>query len=194
MIVGIKGTVDKIYPESVGVDVNGVVYEIHMAEPHLATLGQIGDFVELYTYMRLTNDVLMIYGFAHAEQLNMFHKLITVNSVGPRNAQSILGYLELSQITDAILTENTALLVGVPGIGARTASRIVLELKDKIDLSEDATFENTGRSDKEDEIVDALQALGYSRTEIASVLATVEFDESDLGLEERIKIVLSRMV
>lgn len=192
MIIGLKGKLLGIYDESIAIDVNGIVYEVHMAETHLRKIGELGHDLELFTYLRFSNDHFFIYGFSDANELRMFHKLITVNSVGPRNAQAILGHLEVSQITDAILTENTALLVGVPGIGARTASRIVLELKDKLDLTE-STLVKTSEVEEEEEVINSLGALGYSRSEIVSVLASIEFGSNDSSLEDKIKLVLSRM-
>ena len=192
MIIGLKGIVHSFFDESVGIDVKGVVYEVFMAPMQIADLGAIGTQVELHTYLRLSNDVLAIYGFAEAEQLRMFHKLISVNSVGPRNAQAILSHLSISQVAEAVLTENTVMLTGVPGVGARTASRIVLELKDKIDVPI-LGIDELSSINLDEDIITALTVLGYSRNEITAVLASVEFTENELELEDRIKIVLSRM-
>ena len=192
MIIGLKGILREVFEESIGVDVNGVVYEVYMAQTHIREIGDVGSYVELYTYLRLSNDIFGIYGFVDPQQLNMFHKLITVNSVGPRNAQAILGFLSIIQVTEAILTENTSLLTGVPGIGARTASRIVLELKDKINIPESGISPITTSNDDE-EIISALAVLGYSRTEVTTILGSLVFEKEAVSLEDKIKLVLGQM-
>jgi Holliday junction DNA helicase RuvA len=192
MIVGLKGYITALLEESLGIDVNGVTYEVFVPQSKLAEIGSVGDYLHLHTHLRYTNDTFTIFGFDDSEQLKVFHQLISVNGVGPKNGLAILSHLSISQITEAVMTDNVGLLTGVPGVGTRTASRIALELKGKMEFLEGMELEIT-RFDNDSDLIDSLVALGYTITEVKSVIGKTDFDPDHMDLESRIKMVLSRM-
>lgn len=183
------------------VDVNGIGYEIHVPANSGAYMSQEGQEVKVHTAMMVREDDVSLYGFSRKGELDAFRKLITVSGVGAKAAVSILSSFTLEQLQQAIVFEDSKALTKANGIGKKTAERIVLELKDKFSAdNQSAEFDDTedvhGNSasemaDGRSEAVSALIALGYTRGEATSALASVK--GKDLTAEEYIKLALKNL-
>ena len=179
---------------------NGVGYKIFMSESAIDRLGELGETVKIYTYLKVKEDEMSLYGFLTNEELHMFELLISVSGIGAKSAISILSNITPSSFALAVITDDVATIKSLPGIGVKTAQRLILELKDKVKASEDANTEDLEKmlSKKENnmetvsEEVAALQVLGYSRKEIEKALE--KFDKDGLSVEDIIKKALSNLV
>lgn len=185
------------------VDCGGVGYALSVSTTTAEKLSpMLGDEVLLFTHLQVREDGIELYGFGGREELSAFRLLITVSGVGPKAAMSILSTMTPDRFAYAVCTEDAKALSRAPGIGGKTAARIVLELKDKVSkdqMSGDlASLKDTpaartpvsGASGKVKEAEDALGVLGYSRAQIASALRDV--DTAALSLEDIIKAALRR--
>ena len=194
MIAFVNGILDMKLNSFVVVDVAGVGYKVFMSESAIEDLGEVGDKVKIYTHHHVREDDISLYGFRTLEELNMFELLISVSGVGAKSALSILANVEPSAFALAVITNDTSKLVKIPGLGAKTAARIVLELKDKLknqDLVEskkDVAKAVNVNNEELDEAISALQVLGYNRKDIEKVFE--QLDVSELKLEEIIKLGL----
>ncbi len=180
------------------VDVNGVGYEIFVPANSGAYLSGEGSEVMVYTAMMVKEDDVSLYGFTRKGELDAFKKLITVSGVGAKAALSILSAFTLEQLQQAIVFEDAKALTKAGGIGKKTSERIVLELKDKFSAPGGAADMQTAdagavsdASDGRSEAVSALIALGYTRGEATSALASVR--DADLSAEEYIKLALKNL-
>ncbi|NCB43725.1 MAG: Holliday junction branch migration protein RuvA [Clostridia bacterium] len=198
MIQYIKGIYGGRFPGGVILEANGIGYMIHVPENSSINLAEEGQPVKAYTRMIFREDDVSLYGFSHVEELRFFDQLITVNGVGAKAALSILSILPPREIQKAILFQDVGLLTRANGIGKKTAERIVLELKDKIDKGVASEigglaveFSLSTESNPRNEAITALLALGYSRSEAIHGLSAVT--EEDLSTEEYIKKALSRL-
>lgn len=168
MFAFLEGIADSIDADRVIINVSGVGYELLCSRNTLDRIGK-GEVVRLYTHFQLSQDAVALYGFVTQEERAMFRQLITVSKIGPRTALSALSVLTPSDITSAIVTENAAAFEGVPGIGKKTAARLLLELKEKISLNDiiaaNARVETknavSASNAMRSEAVAALMALGY---------------------------------
>lgn len=168
MFAFLEGIADSIDADRVIINVSGVGYELLCSRNTLDRIGK-GEVVRLYTHFQLSQDAVALYGFVTQEERAMFRQLITVSKIGPRTALSALSVLTPSDITSAIVTENAAAFEGVPGIGKKTAARLLLELKEKISLNDiitaNARVETknavSASNAMRNEAVAALMALGY---------------------------------
>ena len=191
----IKGTIEMKLAESVVVECGGVGFEMNVPQNSRLYLAHEGSEVTVFTYMSVREDDISLYGFDDEDGLDLFEKLITVNGIGAKAAMAILSAMPSADVKKAIVFEDAASLTRANGIGKKTAQRIVLELKDKIkDVSQPAGMpeEAAGSSDQsaKGEAIDALLALGYSRTEAAAALVGAE---EGLSAEDYIKIALKNM-
>ena len=199
MYAYIKGTLEIKSLGYVVVETNGVGYKIFMAESAIERLGELGEIVKIYTYLKVKEDEMSLYGFNTNEELHMFELLISVSGIGAKSAISILSNITPSSFALAVITDDVATIKGLPGIGAKTAQRIILELKDKVKASEDTNKTDLEKmlSKKENnletvaEAVAALQVLGYSRKEIEKAIE--KFDKADLSVEDIIKKALANL-
>ena len=188
MISSLHGKVESIGSDRAVVNVNGVGFQVFMPTSTLSAVGAVGKEVQLFTHLHLREDNVALYGFASAEELALFQLLISVNGLGPRLALAMLSGMSAEQLVTAIATGSVDLLTVIPGIGKKVATRIVLELKEKIGagwISTPVTLlaqENT-------DVLAALTALGYSAPEAARAVATLP-PASDLSLEEKIRLAL----
>lgn len=174
------------------VEANGIGYKIFMAENSINELGNIGDKVKVYTHYHVREDDISLYGFLTIEELNMFELLISVSGVGAKSALNTLANIEPSAFALAVVSNDTTKLTKIPGIGAKTAARIILELKDKLKNQEIVSGAKTNKNktniednNEIEEAMTALQVLGYSRKEIEKTFETIEL--TNLKLEEMIK-------
>ena len=190
MISYIKGSLEAKNIDSVVVDVGGVGYKIYMATNAIEKLGEIGSNVKVHTYMRVREDDISLYGFCTNEELKMFEQLLGVSGVGAKSALTILANISPSSFALAIISGDVGTLKALPGIGAKSAQRMILELKDKMKTqdaieSEPIPIKNIEKSDKVRDAMEALQVLGYARKDIE--VAFTKFNTAELSVEEIIK-------
>ena len=190
MISYIKGKLEAKNLDSVTIDVGGIGYKIFMSVNSMDRLGETGTEVKVYTYMKVREDDISLYGFCSNEELKMFEQLLGVSGVGAKSALSILANISPSSFALAIITGDINTLKGLPGIGAKSAQRMVLELKDKLKTQEAIQTEAVPmqisvKNDKAKDAIDALQVLGYSRRDIEAVISKINTEE--LSVEDIIK-------
>lgn len=194
MIAYLKGNLAFKSIEYVIVEVNKIGYKVYVSKTDIDKLEDLGSEVKLYTYMRVREDDISLYGFLSSEELSMFELLISVGGIGAKSAIAILSNITPSKFALAIITNDVNSIKKLPGVGPKTAQRIILELKDKIktedaisteDLKESEENAKTTKEDEE-ELIQALQVLGYRRYEINGVLSKIKSD----NLEDKIKEAL----
>ncbi len=186
MISFIRGELSEVYAGGVVIDCNGVGYDLMMSTADLSQLPPIGAEIKVHSFLNVNeNTGVSLFGFLHKDDLNMFKLLITVSGIGPKGAQAILSGMTADALRFAILAEDAKSISKAPGIGAKTAQKIVLELKDKIDFAEtienlkpsDTSAANAALSGAKEEAVMALVSLGYSKTEATQAVSKVELTE-----------------
>ncbi len=197
MFAYIKGSLEIKTRGYIVIDVNGVGYKIFMSETAIEKVGEIGGNVKVHTYLKVREDDMSLYGFNTNEELRMFELLLQVSGIGAKSAIAILSNITPSQFAIAVITNDVSKIKTLPGIGPKTAQRIILELKDKIKseetISENTTLDSTKQetdNEKITEAISALQVLGYSKKEIEKAIEKVE---SSLSVEEIIKIGLKNL-
>lgn len=198
MFAYLKGSLEIKTKGYIVVDVGGVGYKVFMSETAIEKLGEIGSIIKVYTYLRIREDDISLYGFNTNEELRMFEFLLSVSGIGAKSAISILSNITPSSFALAVISNDIAKIKSLPGIGPKSAQRIILELKDKI-KTEEASEEEAKieiekveeNNEKVQEVISALQVLGYSRKEIEKALEKV--DKQDLSVEEMIKIGLKNL-
>ena len=188
MISSLHGKLESLGSDGAIINVGGIGFQVFMPTSDLSTLGTAGDDVKLYTHLHLREDNVALYGFSSADELRLFETLITVSGVGPKLALAMLSSLSVEQITMAIATGSIDMLTMTPGIGKKTASRIILELKEKIGAGWVITPATTLARENTD-VLAALTSLGYSAAEATRAVATLP-PATDLSLEEKIKLAL----
>jgi Holliday junction DNA helicase RuvA len=193
MIASLRGNLLATGSDYAIIDTGGVGYQVFVPRPVLEGLSHAGTTVQVYTYLHVREDALVLYGFASMEQRAFFETLIGVTGIGPRMALGLLSAAPLDQIQIAIASENTALLSQVPGIGKKTAARLVLELKGKLDLSRlpttVAAAAAPATSAVNAELQEVLTSLGYSALEAQSAVSSIPADAPP-DLEERLRLAL----
>ena len=195
MLAYIKGILEIKTKGYIVIDANGIGYKIFMPESAISKLCNIGEKVQVYTFMRVREDDISLYGFLTNEELRMFELLLGVSGIGAKGALTILSNITPSQFALAVISNNVDILKKLPGIGAKTAQRVILELKDKlkkeqeIDIvqgEEEVTFKHVIEEDeKVSEAISALQVLGYTKKEI--MLALEKVDMANLSVEDIIR-------
>lgn len=201
MLAYIKGILEIKTKGYIVVEAGGLGYKIFMPESTIANTGNIGDKVQIYTFMRVREDDVSLYGFLTNEELRMFELLLSVSGIGAKGALGILSNITPSQFALAVISNDVAILKKVPGIGPKTAQRAILELKDKlkkeqeISIAEGEETSNIEQVIKEDEkvseAISALQVLGYSKREIIEALQAIEV--TSLSVEDIIKKGLANL-
>lgn len=182
MLAYIKGTLEMKMTGYIVIDVGGLGYKVFMSDSGIEKLGNIGETVKVHTYYKVREDDISIFGFNTLEELKMFELLISVSGVGAKTALGMLAVCEPTEFALAVITEDVKTLTQIPGIGAKSAQRIILELKDKIKKEQQieeltkATVKLNGaktkleekieNEEKIDEAIAALQVLGYNKREI----------------------------
>lgn len=182
-----KGELEGITDDGIIVEVNGIGYNIRLPKENIPKLPPLHYKVQIFTYTSVREDAFQLYGFLSSGDLELFKKLITVNGIGPKVAQGLLAVMDADSLKFAIMAGDAKMIAKAPGIGAKTAERIILDLRDKVSIdieelvSEDKT---TGTTDKQadfvkNEAVEALVALGYSQFEAAKAVSKVERKDND---------------
>lgn len=182
MIAGLLGVVEAKRLDALLVNVAGVIYRVGTSTSTLSTVGGVGDSVRLFTFQLVREDILALYGFASQDELDLFEALISASGVGPKTACAALSRFQPDQLREAIHQGNTQLFATVPGIGAKTAARLIVDLKGKLPEPADGY---SGASVADDDVVDALRALGYSAAEAMAAAVRIEKSET-MTSEERV--------
>ena len=187
MITGLEGVLAGVGPDWADVSVGGVTIRASIPESASGTLGPAGERVRLFTSLQVRDDSLTLYGFPTEDARTAFEALIGINGVGPRLALSILSAMTTDSLALAIDSADPAAFKGVSGVGTKTANRIVLELKGKLDWQPVAAVHApaSGHAD----LVEALTALGYTVQEAAEAVSALPEDAPD-SLEDRLRIAL----
>jgi Holliday junction DNA helicase RuvA len=193
VIASVEGTVGAVTADSVVIEVGGIGYRVFAAPAILATAPP-GSTLKLHTHHLVREDQQALYGFRSAEELGFFNLLLTVTGVGPKVALAIVGSGPTADLQLAIMQQDQAVLVAIPGIGKKLAERVIFELKEKVaaaGVAASASAAGRGAEATEGEVVAALQALGYSLSEAreASRLAIAETGVGS-SLEDRVKAAL----
>ena len=187
LISAVSGKIESKGPEYVDVNVYGVTFRISTPTTTIDQIGESGDSVRLLTSLQLRQDSITMYGFATEEDRIAFDALININGVGPRLAIAVLSTFDAGSMAAAVQSEDTGAFVRVPGVGARTASRIVLELKGKLDQS----WSIPGRAETVDDVFDSLTSLGYSIQETRNAITSINTEENNkLNTEEKLRLAL----
>jgi Holliday junction DNA helicase RuvA len=188
MIRMVRGAVVARGKDYLVVDVGGVGYKVFVPEP-AALAANNHEQITLHTYLQVREDALNLFGFADAEELAMFELLLGVNGVGPKVALATLSVLSPDMLRMAVSAEEPAMIARVPGVGRRTAEKIVLELRDKM-KGIGGLQSLASATDTDSEVIDALISLGYSVVEAQR--AVQKLPKEAVGVEERLRLALSQ--
>ena len=204
MIGYINGRLEEVMDGAIIVDNNGIGYEIFVPASVIGSLPSKGNEVKIYTYMNVREDSLQLFGFMTRDDLEVFKMLITVSGIGPKGALGILGVMSADDIRFAVMSEDAKTISKAPGIGAKTARKLIIELKDKLnfkdviegalDRGENAAANSSASADKQiiSDAVEALTALGYSASDAMKAVRMVEMTD-DMTVEKLLKLSLKNM-
>ena len=193
MISYIKGELAEILPDVIVVEANGIGYNIYVPGSVHGELPSVGSEVKIYTYMNVKEDECSLYGFLTRDDLSMFKMLICVNGIGPKAALGALSNITADDLRFAVLADDVAAIKALPGIGPKTAQKIIIELKDKLkldDVFESALSKNKKADNNSNDAVEALVSLGYSSKDALVAVKEVEDIEnkdSETVLKEALK-------
>ena len=187
MIAAIEGILEGRGIDSALIKVGGISFRVYMPSSTLNQLGTLGNKVHLHVHLYLKEDNIALYGFASAQESNLFQHLISVSGIGPRTSLALLSSLSYEQLISAIKNSNVDFLTQVPGVGKKTASRLILELKGKLEKEGREAFLPLSAEDTD--IIAALTSLGYSLKEATQIISTLP-NSQELSLEERFKLAL----
>jgi len=191
MIAAIEGTLVSKGANAIIVKAGPVSLTLNVPGSTLSRLGPAGSEVTLHTHLHVREDNISLYGFSSRQEMILFEQLITVSGIGPKVALSLLTTLSTEQMVSAIISGNADLLSQVPGIGKKTAGRIVLELKGKLEKGwEGEIIPSLGQADAD--AVAALTGLGYSIREATQALSNIPQTE-DISLEEKVRLALQKL-
>ena len=199
MFAYIKGSLEMKFKNYVVIDVGGLGYKIFMPENDINSIGEIGEIIKVFTYYRVREDDVSIYGFKTQEQLRMFELLLSVSGVGAKSALVMLSCIEPSEFAIAVISNNVKLLTQIPGIGPKSAQRIILELKDKLKAEqteeqlEESKTKTLKVNENVQEAISGLMVLGYSKKDIEKAFEHLAVET--LSVEDMIKkglILLSK--
>ncbi|RJQ37627.1 MAG: Holliday junction branch migration protein RuvA [Dehalococcoidia bacterium] len=189
MISNLTGTLEAMGDDWVVVNVGGVGFKVFVPNSDLSQIGSPGGKVKLFTHLHVREDNISLFGSTSQEELGLFEVLIGVSGIGPKLALAMLSVMEPEKLAAAIATSNSLMLTRIPGIGKKTAERIILELKDKVSAGMLA-ISAPELAPENAEVLAALVSLGYSTSEAAQAVSSLPRD-SKLGLEEKIRLALS---
>lgn len=201
MLAFVKGQLEFITENCIVVENQGIGYEILVPGSVIEAMPPVGNEVKIYTFLYVREDILQLYGFLTKDQMEMFKLIITVNGIGPKGALGILTIMDVDALRMAILSDDAKSIAKAPGIGAKTASKLILELKDKCHLEDvfqgDSTMESVLSDSGNDvsarnEAIQALVALGYSASEATAAVRKVKGTE-DMSVEDILKLSLKEL-
>ena len=200
MFAYVNGFLEDTTVDNAVIDVNGFGINVRISADTASRLPGIGEEVRLYTYTYVKEDAFLLYGFLSRSDLEMFKLCITVSGIGPKGALAILSVMDADDLRFAIMSGDAKAISRAPGVGARTAQRLILELKDKLSL-EDAFEQKLAKNDNpvqnkakgaKNEAIEALVALGYSSSEALKALNGIEITD-DTDVEDILKAALKNM-
>lgn len=203
MIAYVDGIIEDIAEDNVIIDVNGLGYNVKISSDTAARLPGEGEHIRLYTYTCVREDAFLLYGFLSRNDLEIFKKCITVNGIGPKGALAILSVMDADSLRYAILSGDTKAISRAPGIGAKTAERLILDLKDKIKIDDTMISREIAQhaqgvgalvadTPQVRETVEALVSLGYGQAESVKAVRSIEnADTMDSG--SLLKAALKKM-
>lgn len=198
MYAYLKGTIEDITEDNLVIEVNQIGYNVKVSARTVNALDGIGSFVKIYTYTLVREDAFTLYGFLTKDDLEIFKKLITVNGIGPKGGLAILSIMSADELRFAIISADAKAIAKAPGVGAKTAERVILDLKDKIsiedaisggDVSAPAAVKGEALDSRRNEAAEALIALGYSPSDALKAVKQVDMTEN-LGVEDVLKAAL----
>lgn len=186
MISYIKGELTEISDNVIVIETSsGIAMNIIVPQSVLMNMPAPGSLVKIYTYLQVKEDALTLYGFLNREDLNVFRLLITVNGIGPKGALGILSTITPDDLRFAVLSDDVKAISAAPGIGAKTAQKLIIELKDKLSLADAFEIKRAHNEsgaaaapDARNDTIEALVALGYGRSEAARAVSLIEDDGS----------------
>lgn len=204
MIAFINGIVEDYSEDSVILSVNGIGYEVKVSGDTIASLPSIGEMLKLYTYTYVREDAFCLYGFLTKDDLEIFKKLITVSGIGPKGGLAVLSVMSADDLRFAILAGDAKMIATAPGIGKKTAERVILDLRDKISMEDtmihrqmvEQNSQSSGQSGDNQirtEAVEALTALGYTAQEALQAVKKVDITETS-DVEAVLKAALKYML
>ena len=203
MIASVKGKLEGVTADSVIIDVNGMGVEVIVPNNVIGRLPKQDEAIKLHTYLHVREDAMQLFGFLEKEDLDFFKLLITVNGIGPKAAIAILSSMSTDVLTFAILSEDIKTIEKAQGIGAKTAKKLVLELKDKVGVKNAKAVELRSDSSSDisltigsaikEEASQVLEALGYSRTEAMKAITAIEITE-EMTSEDLVKSALKNLM
>ena len=201
MYAYIKGILAEITEDAIIVENQGIGYEIAVPGQVFDYLPSVGEEVKIYTYHYVREDAILLYGFLTKEDVRIFKMLIGVSGIGPKGALSILSVLSTDDLRFAILGDDAKAIAKAPGVGAKTAQRVIIELKDKLSLEDAFEQKLANQAQKaelnpavgvKNEAILALTSLGYSQSEALKVLQGIEISPDD-QVEDVLKMALKQM-
>lgn len=203
MISFIKGYVAETTENSVILETDSIGYEIFMTGTAIEKTSRMQDKIKIYTYFHVREDTMQLYGFLSRDDLEMFRLLLNVNGIGPKAAMGVLAAITADELRFAVLSDDVKTISRAPGIGKKTAQKLILELKDKLKLEdafekkldhqeENLSLADTSLRDSRQEAVEALTALGYSSTDALRAVRQVS-EETGNDVEAILKAALKQL-
>jgi len=193
MIAHLRGKLLTKHPNQAVVETAGVGYDVTITVPTFSDMPAVGAEVALHVHTHVREDVIALYGFLRASEKLLFEKLITVSGIGPKLAITILSGMAADEMVGAIRGNDVARLTRIPGIGKKTAERMVLELRDKLPEAGPASPATPAMSSVEEDVLSALVNLGYQRATAEKVLATLPKDGTRNSFDLMFRGVLARL-
>ena len=198
MISYIKGTLEDTMEDGIIIENNGIGYDIKTTSRLLMGLPKRGSQMKIYTYLYVREDALSLFGFADKEELQTFQLLIGINGIGPKAALAILSTLSVNELRFAVLSQDVKTISRAPGIGKKSAERLIIELKDKMKLEdalkwEEEPMEEEKTEDSKTEATLALVSLGYSNAEALRAISSIEGSEA-MDTESLLKLALKKLM
>jgi Holliday junction DNA helicase RuvA len=200
MIGYIKGTVESVDKDKIILECNGIGYNIFVTATLLNNIYEEGMELKIYTYLSVREDAMILYGFASKDELDIFKMLITVSGIGPKGGLAILSTLDVNSLKVAIVSGDSKAIAKAPTIGAKTASKVILELKDKIDtegifgssVEDEMSKDGMSLAFRQDAL-DGLLALGFSKSQslmaIKKAMGSKEYTDAGLLIKDALKYV-----
>lgn len=193
MITYIKGRLIEKTPTKIVVESNGIGYEINIS---LNTYERIPDEenIKIYTYLQRKEDADILFGFSEESERGIFQQLISISGIGPSTARTILSSISPKEIQDAVWSEDVERIKSIKGIGLKTAQRLIIELKDKVELFDKKDIDLSGESyDIKKEALLALSVLGFNKSKSEKIVSKIYFENKEIELQELIKQSLNKL-
>ena len=193
MITYIKGRLIEKTPTKIIVESNGIGYEINIS---LNTYERIPDEenIKIYTYLQRKEDADILFGFSEESERGIFQQLISISGIGPSTARTILSSISPKEIQDAVWSEDVERIKSIKGIGLKTAQRLIIELKDKVELFDKKDLDLSGEKyDIKKEALLALSVLGFNKSKSEKIVSKIYFENKEIELQELIKQSLNKL-